>query len=220
MHYCTKVNSELTKVGNIANHVQRAYNGLLHLADEWQQVGAAVNASNHDLLYFIQADLVACPVVELRRPRGFMGGDLLGMFQSPTVEQIFRDSRGPERVAANIGRQPRGSRPTFDHGQDFPPADPSLAQPPVPIQAAEQRRLRAAAHPRRKQVGVHVILGLVMRRYIMGLAALLVQPERIALAPVDRSRRHPWRRPPDAGEAEHHHLEPLSVGRNESKSSQ
>ena len=40
-----------------------------------------ISPSDHDPLDLVQADLVARPIVELGRPRGFVTGDALGMLR-------------------------------------------------------------------------------------------------------------------------------------------
>jgi hypothetical protein len=45
--------------------------------------GIVPKFSENDLLNFIKADFIAAPIIELRRPRGFVCGDLLYVFQNP-----------------------------------------------------------------------------------------------------------------------------------------
>ena len=55
---------------------------------------------DHDALDLVDGDRVRRPVVELRRLRGGVPGDLLRVFERPPIRQIRRDPRRPERVAA------------------------------------------------------------------------------------------------------------------------
>ena len=55
---------------------------------------------DHDALDLVDSDRVRRPVVELRRLRGGVPGDLLRVFERPPIQQIRRDPRRPERVAA------------------------------------------------------------------------------------------------------------------------
>ena len=55
---------------------------------------------DHDALDLGDGDRVRRPVVELRRLRGGVPGDLLRVFERPPIRQIRRDPRRPERVAA------------------------------------------------------------------------------------------------------------------------
>ena len=60
---------------------------------------------NHDALDLVDGDRVRRPVVELRRLRGGVPGDLLRVFERPAIRQIRCDPRRPERVAAGRGRE-------------------------------------------------------------------------------------------------------------------
>ena len=70
------------------------------------------------------------PVVELRRLRRRVPSDLLRVLQRPSVRQVRRDPRRPERVAARRGRQPRGRGAPLDHRQGDPPIERPARQPP------------------------------------------------------------------------------------------
>lgn len=50
---------------------------------------------------FIEGDLVARPVIELGRPRAFMSGHKLRVFEGAAVFQIGRDAGRTECVASN-----------------------------------------------------------------------------------------------------------------------
>ena len=63
-------------------------------------------------------------------------GDLLGVLQGPSVRQVRRDPRRPERVAARRGREPRRRRPPLDHGQHHPSRQrPPTQSLPHPVHA-------------------------------------------------------------------------------------
>ena len=72
---------------------------------------------DHDALDLVDGDRVRRPVVELRRLRGGVPGDLLRVFERPPIRQIRRDPRRPERVAAGRGREIRRRSPPLDHRQ-------------------------------------------------------------------------------------------------------
>ena len=55
---------------------------------------------DHDALDLVDGDRVRRPVVELRRLRGGVPGDLLRVFERPPIRQIRRDPRRQERVVA------------------------------------------------------------------------------------------------------------------------
>ena len=98
---------------------------------------------DHDALDLVDGDRVRRPVVELRRLRGGVPGDLLRVFERPPIRQIRRDPRRPERVAAGRGREIRRGRPPLDHGQDETPRErPARQPPPRRVDALEERRRR------------------------------------------------------------------------------
>ena len=59
----------------------------------------------------IRSSTVTGPVVELRRLRGRVPRNLLGVLEASPVREVRRDPRRPERVAAGRGRELRGSGP-------------------------------------------------------------------------------------------------------------
>ena len=56
--------------------------------------------SDHDALDLVNGHRVRRPIVELRRLRRRVPGDLLRVLQCPPVREVRRDPRRPERVAA------------------------------------------------------------------------------------------------------------------------
>ena len=111
--------------------------------------GATSDGHNRDGLPRVRR-----PVVELRRLRRRVPGDLLRVLEGPPVREVRRDPRRPERVAARRGREPRRRRPPLDHGQDHPPRQRPPRQPiPRPVHALKQR-LPPVLEPRRLEVGV------------------------------------------------------------------
>ena len=101
---------------------------------------------DHDALDLVDGDRVRRPVVELRRLRGGVPGDLLRVFERPPVRQIRRDPRRPERVAAGRGREIRRRRPPLDHGQDETPRERPARQPSA-RRARPPRGSRRAPRP-------------------------------------------------------------------------
>ena len=139
----------------------------------------------------------AVRIVPLRRLRRRVAGDPLRVLQRPPVREIRRDARRPERVAARRRRQPRRRRPPLDHRQHRPPPERPPAQPPRPVDALEQRRLRVL-----EAVGVEIRLnrlrGPVVGRHGVPLPALLAQPQpassplpEVVLPPHPHRRAHP-----------------------------
>ena len=98
---------------------------------------------DHDALDLGDGDRVHRPVVELRRLRGGVPGDLLRVFERPPIRQRRRDPRRPERVAAGRGREIHRRRPPLDHRQDETPRErPARQPPPRGVDALEERRRR------------------------------------------------------------------------------
>ena len=107
---------------------------------------ARVKRSDHDAFDLVDRHPVRRSVVEFRRLGRPMPGDLLGVLEGPTVRQIRRDPRRPERVAARRGREPRCGRPALDHGEHHPPRERPPGQPlPCPVHALKQRLPRLLA---------------------------------------------------------------------------
>ena len=94
---------------------------------------------DHDALNLVDGDCVRRPVVELRRLRRRVPGDLLRVLERPSVRQIRRDPRRPERVAADRRRQPRARRPALDHGQHGAAPQRPPRQPAGPGRRSQTR---------------------------------------------------------------------------------
>ena len=135
-----------------------------------------------------------------------MPGNLLRVLEGPTVRQIRRDARRPERVAARGQRQSGGQDPTLDHRQDDTPRQGPPGQLTRPIDTLKQRRFRVpdggGAEIRREGV-----LGAMMGRHVVPLPALFVEPQpaswslrKIVLPLHADDRAHP-------SEAEDHHAD-------------
>ena len=94
-------------------------------------------------------------------------------------------------------RQPRRHRPPLDHRQHHPPPRRSTAQPPRTVHALEERR-PGIVEAARGDVRLERLLGPVVGRHVVALAALLVQPQpaphalpEVVLAPHPHRRAHP-----------------------------
>ena len=77
--------------------------------------------SKPDPLDLLQRDVVGCPVVKFRGPRGLMGGDVSCGFQCSAVLQIDRDPGRPEAVIANVSQQPGVFRPALHDPERIDP---------------------------------------------------------------------------------------------------
>jgi hypothetical protein len=95
------------------------------------------DASNRELLHFVERDLIAGAVVKLGVLWAFVVGDLLGMLDGATVFQVGGDAGGPEgaqissaRPIAKCGEVRRESRMESDGGQAMGTSDKKKGGPP------------------------------------------------------------------------------------------
>ena len=150
---------------------------------------ARVKRSDHDAFDLVDRHPVRRSVVEFRRLGRPMPGDLLGVLEGPTVRQIRRDPRRPERVAARRGREPRCGRPALDHGEHHPPRERPPGQPlPCPVHALKQRLPRLLA-PASLKVRVDCGSGYLDRVTISRRLVLSVR--RISIDILADRRLHP-----------------------------
>jgi hypothetical protein len=79
-------------------------------------------------------------------------------------------------MAARRDREFGCGRPPLDHRQDLAPGERPSGELARPVNALKERHLRVG-QPAGLQVRVHVSLREMVRRHVVALAALLVQPE-------------------------------------------
>ena len=138
---------------------------------------------DHDSLHFIERNLVAGAVVELRRPRRFVGGNSLGVLDGAAVLEVGGDARGPERVAARRRGKGGGRGATLDHPEDVNAASSAVSVKARRLSSApEQRPGLLVADAGSVEIGIKIRFGVVMGGHLVALAALLVQPHPPALA--------------------------------------
>src|SRR5271157_354167 len=101
----------------------------------------------------------------------------LGVLYGTTILKISPDAGGPERVAARGRGECRRNGTAFNHPEYIRPGHGVHGQLPVLVHAAEERSLLFVGDAGRREVGVHVRLGIVVRGHFVALAAFLVQPE-------------------------------------------
>src|ERR1700722_17257403 len=75
----------------------------------------ACTISDRDLFDFIERDLIAAPVIELRRAQALVSGNRLGVFESAATLEIGRQSRRAKCVAADLAALAQGRRAPPDH---------------------------------------------------------------------------------------------------------
>ena len=131
---------------------------------------------NRDPLHFIERDLIARSVIELRRPRRFVRRDHGSIFKRAAVLQIRRYPGRPKRVAARGGGEPGRECPTFHHPEDVRTRHWILRDLPPGIDAPEERRLLVVTDARSIEIRVEVCFGVVMAGDLVPLAALFVEP--------------------------------------------
>ena len=146
-----------------------------HLTINGGRGAARTTTTDHDALELVDGDRFRRPVVELRRLRRGVPGDLLRVRERPAVRQIRSDPRRPERVAAGRRWQTRSRRPPLDHGQDEAPRQRPARQPaPRRVDALEERRLRLVELGRLKVV-IESLGRPMVGRDVVALAGLLVE---------------------------------------------
>ena len=143
---------------------------------------AAARVLDNDSFHLIERDLVARPVVELRRPRRFVRRDMLGVLDRPPVLQISRYPRRAERVAARGGGESGFERPALYHPQHVRARHGIRRELPLLVDAPKERRFLFVPDARSFEIRIEVCLGIVVRRHLMALAAFLMQPDPPALA--------------------------------------
>ena len=124
---------------------------------------------NPDLLDILDGDRVRRPVVELGRARALMRGDRLGALECAAIEEIRRDTRGPEGVAIRLA-EPDGRDAPLDHPEHIHPAQPARTESARPRHRAPQGRVFLGRDPGRVEIGVEIGLRLVVDRYGVVLA--------------------------------------------------
>src|SRR5690606_17582593 len=133
-------------------------------------------------LNFVERYLVGRPVVELGCLRRLVGRDLLGLLDGPPRLQVGGDAGRPERVVADAWRESGGDGPALDYVERVVPAEGLGRERFAPASdRAEEGSLRIPGGACGLQVGVEVRLGVVVGGHLVGLPALLVEPEPPAL---------------------------------------
>ena len=74
--------------------------------------------SDRNPLHLIQRDLIPSPIIQLGRPRAFMRGDRLRVFDCSTILEVGSDARGSEGVAAGGVGETGCLSPPLDHAQN------------------------------------------------------------------------------------------------------
>src|SRR5512147_894075 len=100
--------------------------------------------NRHDLkhhpFHLIQADRVACPVIELGRPWRLVRGHYLRLLENSAVCEIDRDPGRPEGVAANLRCDPGYLCPPLNHVKGIGAHERPLGELPRPPEGASEKR--------------------------------------------------------------------------------
>src|ERR1022692_117879 len=132
---------------------------------------------NHDPLHLIERDLIAAAVVKPRGARGFVRGHLLRHFQLAAVFEVRGNSGCAERVAPDQGFYSRTTGAAPDHEVDLRLRDASFGeQLRLALRGTEQGSAFLAGDARGLDVRRHILFEVVVRRHLVALAALLMQP--------------------------------------------
>src|SRR5262249_25000162 len=84
--------------------------------------------SKTNLFDFVEVHLVSRSIVKLRGSRRLMGGDLLGVFERASVQQIGGDAGRSECMTADRRGESSEGGPPFDHRQSFATVEPMVRQ--------------------------------------------------------------------------------------------
>ena len=138
---------------------------------------------NRDPLDFIQSNLVLPTVVELRRARRLVVGDVLRGFERALVLQVGGNTGRPERMVSDPGLDAGAARPPLDHAVGvLLPQGLAGERARLAHRRLEQRRARISRDAGGGDVFVEVLLQTVVTRNLMLLAAFLVQAHPAAAA--------------------------------------
>jgi hypothetical protein len=99
----------------------------------------------------------------------------LSIFDGAAVIQICGDPGGPKGMARDFGRQTRCSGPAFHHSQRVVPSHPAFRDPALPINCSEEGRLLAVGDPNSFQVEIEILVGVMVSRNLVPLAAFFVE---------------------------------------------
>lgn len=117
-----------------------------------------------------------------------MGRDRLRILNCPAVLQVCCDSCCTERVAAGGGGESGTSGAALDHSQCVNTVHRPARERSAPVERLKERELFVSTQPQPDgiQVGIEVILGVVVCRYLVPLSALLVpsKPPSLSLLKV------------------------------------
>src|SRR5262249_43339067 len=137
----------------------------------------ATSSSNQNSLHLIERDLIAAAIVKPGRARRLVRGHLLRDLQLSAALQIRRDPRGAERVATDESLDARARRAPADHEIHFRLRHAPLGEllrfaPRRPEEGSALLVLDASSF----DVSGNIFFEVVMRRHLVALAALLMQP--------------------------------------------
>src|ERR1017187_287662 len=133
--------------------------------------------SDHDPLDLIERDLVSAPVVEPGRPRRLVRGHLLSNFELTAVREVRGNARCAECMATDqcLDAGARGASP--DHEVNFRLGDPPFREVlGFALSRAEEGSAFLAGAASGIEISSHVFLKIVVRRHLVALATLLMQP--------------------------------------------
>ena len=163
-HFVTPL-TQLTRISQTAFNKRSGSGG---------QYSSPCAYSNRDPLHFIERDLVARAVVELRGPRRFVCRDCLSIFHRAAILKVSRDAGCPKRVATGGGGESGSLRPALHHPEHVRARQGIRRQLPMLVDAPKERRFLFAPDAGRVEIRVEVSFRVVVCRNLMPLAAFFM----------------------------------------------
>ncbi len=133
---------------------------------------------NCDPLHFIERNLILAPVVELRRSRRLVVGEVLHHFKLAAVLQVRGDAGRAEGMVPDPGLEACGGRAALDHAIGvLLPQGVSGERAGLAGRRPEQRAIRVAGDPGRPDVVIEQLRQIVVTGNLVFFAAFFVQAD-------------------------------------------
>ena len=124
----------------------------------------------------MERDLVLPSVVEPRGAGGLVGRHVLRVLQLAAIQEVLRDARRPERVAADGGQDAGVAGPALDHAVGVNAVQTFIREPSGPdVCRAEQRRALLVGDPDGVLLGLQIGFLLVVAGERVFLTSFFMQ---------------------------------------------
>ena len=140
--------------------------------------------SDSNSLDFVERDVVIRSVVEFCRARGGVRGDGLCAVDASAVFEIGDDTSRSKRVAARALGETCELCTSLHHAEHVVSRDGRACELPPAVDGLKERCL-VVGEMGCSNIRVEVGLGVVVRRHLMLLSTLLVEPKRKALSVLE-----------------------------------